>query len=130
MFVEGEFDAMTINQVASDICKAVTFGSHSSIGKAEAWVRWYTQPDNIVVCFDNETDEKKREEVRAHEKELRSHIIRAQSVMPSDIRADAPVVRHLPEEYHDWNDILQLSDGKQIIRDLLTKMFSGNYDGH
>lgn len=123
IFVEGEFDAMTINQVAGDICKAVTFGSHSTIGKAETWVRWYGELENTVICFDNETDETKRTAVRSHEEKLRTEIMKAQSLIPSEYRGQSPIVHHLPEQYHDWNDILQLPNGANIIRKKLTEFF-------
>ena len=116
---------MTINQVAGDICKAVTFGSHDNIGKtADYWHAWFSAPSHIVVCFDNEKDdEKKAKEVRQHELDLCDEIIRSQSLDDEEYRADAPVVRHLPEQHHDWNDILQLPNGAQIIRKYLTDFF-------
>lgn len=129
IFTEGEFDAMTINQVAGDICKAVTFGSHSNIGKtADQWFPWFGAPSQIVVCFDNESDTAKAVQVRKHEQDLRDEIIRAQSLYPEDVRAEVPVIQHLPEQYHDWNDILQLPDGVQIIRDILTGFFEDSPD--
>ena len=127
IFTEGEFDAMTINQVAGDICRAVTFGSHDNIGKtADYWHAWFSAPSHIIVCFDNEkNDEKKAEEVRKHEQDLCDEIIRAQSLDDVEYRADAPGIQHLPEEYHDWNDILMMPDGARIIRDILTRWFHG-----
>ena len=123
IYVEGEFDAMTINQTAGDICKAVTFGSHSNIGKAETWVRWYTIPENTVICFDNEVEPEKQKKVREHEQDLQSEIIRAQSIIPCDVRPATPVIRHLDEQYHDWNDILQQPGGVQTIRNTLMDFF-------
>ena len=128
MYVEGEFDAMTINQCAGDICKAVTFGSHDYIGKAEQWQSWYRIPENTVICFDNDSDPTIRKSVRKDEEKLRTEIMKAQSLDDIDIRANAPVIRHLPDEYHDWNDILMIPDGKQIIRDKLSEWFSGDSD--
>ena len=128
IYVEGEFDAMTINQTAGDICKAVTFGAHGYIGSAEQWQSWYRIPENTVICFDNDSDPKVRDAVRKDEEKLQANIIKAQSLDDEDIRANAPVIRHLPDEYHDWNDILQLPDGAQIIRNKLTEFFSGDAD--
>lgn len=126
IFTEGEFDAITINQCASDICRAVTFGSHDNNGKtADHWHAWFSAPSHIIVCFDNEkNDVKKAEEVREHEQDLRDEIIKAQSLDDEEVRADAPVIRHLDEQYHDWNDILMMENGKQIIRDTLTRWFT------
>ena len=123
MFVEGEFDAMTINQCAGDICRAVTFGSHGSIGKAETWVKWYGELENTVICFDNDPDPSITEAVRNDETKLRQEIMKAQSLIPTEYRGNTPVIRHLPEQFHDWNDILQLPNGAQIIRKYLTDFF-------
>lgn len=123
IYVEGEFDAMTINQTAGDICKAVTFGSHGYIGNAETWQSWYRIPEHTVICFDNDSDPKIMESVRKDELKLRKEIIKAQSLDAIDIRSCAPVIRHLPERYHDWNDILKEKDGAQIIRNILTGFF-------
>ena len=124
IFTEGEFDAMSINQVAGDICHAVTFGSHSNIGKtSNYWHAWFCAPSRIVVCFDNESDPKKAKDVRAHETDLYNEIIRAQALDDEEYRAEDPIIRHLPEQYHDWNDILQMKNGEQIIRNILTDMF-------
>ena len=126
IFTEGEFDAMTINQVAGDICRAVTFGSHTNIGDtADYWHAWFSAPSHIIVCFDNEKDQAKAQTVRKHEQDLRDEIIRAQSLDDEEDRADAPVIRHLDEQYHDWNDILMMPNGKQTIRDILTGWFCG-----
>ena len=123
IYVEGEFDAMTINQVAGDICKAVTFGSNAYIGLAEQWQMWYRIPENTVICFDNDNNPDTRKVVRDNEKKLKGEIIKSQSLDDAELRANAPVIRHLPEMYHDWNDILQLHGGEQIIRNILTDMF-------
>ena len=125
IFTEGEFDAMTINQVAGDICKAVTFGSYTNIrDTANYWHAWFSAPSHIIVCFDNESDSEKAESVRKQEQYLRDEIIKAQSLDDEEVRADAPVIRHLDEQYHDWNDILMMENGKQIIRDTLTRWFT------
>lgn len=123
IYVEGEFDAMTINQCAGDICRAVTFGSNSYIGRAEQWQMWYRIPENTVICFDNDDNPDTRQTVRNNEQRLRTEIIKAQSLDNAEIRANAPVIRHLPEQYHDWNDVLQLHGGEQIIRNILKDMF-------
>lgn len=124
IFTEGEFDAMTINQVAGDICHAVTFGSHSNIGKtANYWHAWFCAPSHTVVCFDNESDSEKAKDVRAHETDLINEIVKAQALDDEQYRAEPPKVRHLPEQYHDWNDILQMENGEQIIRDKLSEWF-------
>ena len=124
IFTEGEFDAMTINQVAGDLCHAVTFGSHSNIGKtANYWHAWFSAPSHIVVCFDNEPDPQKANDVRKHEQDLCNEIIRAQTLDDEEYRAGAPIIRHLPEHFHDWNDLLCIDNGAQIIRDILTEMF-------
>ena len=123
IFVEGEFDAMSINQCAGDICKAVTFGSYANVGLAETWVRWYAELENVVICFDNETDAEKQDAVRKHEEKLRNEIIKAQSIIPEEYRGNAPRIRHLDDKYHDWNDILRLPNGAEIIRDKLIEWF-------
>lgn len=124
IFTEGEFDAMSINQVAGDICHAVTFGSHSNVGRtADYWHAWFCAPSQTIVCFDNESDPVKAQAVRKHEDDLRNEITRAQALDDEQYRAEIPIIRHLPEQYHDWNDILQMENGEQIIRDILTEMF-------
>lgn len=124
IYVEGEMDAMTINQVAGDICKAVTFGSNGNVrDTAEQWHPWFSAPVNTVICFDNDSDPVIRETVRKNEEHLQAEIIKAQSLDEPEYRADAPIIRHLPEQHHDWNDILQLPNGAQIIREYLTDFF-------
>jgi len=124
IYVEGEFDAMTINQVAGDICRAVTFGSHDYIGEAEQWQSWYRIPDRTVICFDNDSDPMIMKAVRKDEEKLQQKIIKAQSLDDEQYRAEPPVIRHLPEEYHDWNDILKLPNGTEIIRNKLSEWFT------
>ena len=124
IFTEGEFDAMTINQVAGDICHAVSFGSHSNIsGTADYWHAWFCAPSHTVVCFDNESDPTKAEQVKKHEQELADEILRAQNMDDPRYRGEPPVVQHLPEQYHDWNDILTMPNGTQIIREKLKEFF-------
>ena len=122
IYVEGEFDAMTINQCAADICHAVSFGSHSSIGTAENWQAWYRVPENTVICFDNDPDPKIYEAVRKNEQKLQTEITKAQSLDCEEYRANAPIIRNLPEQYHDWNDILK-DHGAQKIREILLGFF-------
>lgn len=124
IYVEGEMDAMTINQTAGDICKAVTFGSHGYIGDAEQWQAWYRAPENTVICFDNDSDLKTSEAVRKDEQRLQWKIMKAQTQDDITLRGNTPVIRHLPEKYHDWNDILQLPNGAQIIRNTLIDFFA------
>lgn len=126
IYVEGELDAITINQVAGDICKAVTFGSNSYIGVAEKWQYYYRMPDKTVICFDNDSNAETMQSVRMNEQKLQQEIIKAQSLDDANIRADAPIIRHLPEKYHDWNDILQTEGGADEIRRILTGFFYGN----
>lgn len=123
IYVEGELDAMTINQCADDLCHAVSFGSHSGIGSAETWQAWYRVPENTVICFDNDPDPSTAETVRKDELRLQAEIIKAQSLDCAEYRANAPIVRNLPEQYHDWNDILQQPNGVQTIRNILTEFF-------
>lgn len=123
IYVEGEFDVMTINQTAGDICKAVTFGSHDYIGDAEQWQAWYRAPENTVICFDNDSDAKTADAVKQSERKLNWEIIKAQSLDSAEIRGNSPVIRHLPESFHDWNEVLQLHDGSEIIRDTLSEWF-------
>lgn len=123
IYVEGEFDAMTINQCGGDICRAVTFGSHGNIGKAENWIRWYAVPEHTVICFDNDPDPKIYKAVRNHEIELLREISKAQNYLPEALRGERPAVHHLPDQYHDWNDILKLPNGVDIIRNKLTEFF-------
>lgn len=123
IYVEGELDAMTINQTAGDICKAVTFGSHSYIGNAEQWQAWYRAPENTVICFDNDSDPVVIKAVRKDEQHLQREIMKAQAQDEISLRGNAPVIKRLPEQYHDWNDILQLPNGTQIIREYLTDFF-------
>lgn len=124
IYTEGEFDAITINQCAEGICKAVTFGSHSNVGNvAEQWHPWLSAPENSVICFDTDDDEKKLKTVREHEQELQREIIQAQLLDEPQYRAQAPVIRHLPEGYKDWNDILIEPEGAQKIRNILKDMF-------
>ena len=124
IFTEGEFDAMTINQCAGDICRAVTFGSHANVkDTALQWYAWFGAPSNIIVCFDNETDEDKLVAIRKHEQDLQSEIIKAQTLYSEETRAEPPVIRHLDKQYHDWNDILKLPDGAHIIRTILSEWF-------
>ncbi len=124
IFTEGEFDAMTINQVAGDICHAVTFGSHSNVGRtADYWHAWFSAPTKTIVCFDNEKDPVKAQSVRKHESDLLNEIVRAQKLDDELYRAETPIIRHLPEQYHDWNDILCLDNGESIIRNILSDMF-------
>ena len=127
IYVEGEFDAMTINQVAGDICKAVTFGSHGNIGRAEQWQSWYRIPEHTIICFDNDPDPAIWDAVHTDAHKLQDEIIKAQSLDSPEYRAFVPKVRHLPEQYHDWNDILRTPNGDKIIRDILTGFF---YDGN
>jgi len=115
---------MTINQVAGDICRAVTFGSHDYIGEAEQWQSWYRIPDRTVICFDNDSDPMIMKAVRKDEEKLQQKIIKAQSLDDEQYRAEPPVIRHLPEEYHDWNDILKLPNGTEIIRNKLSEWFT------
>ena len=118
---------MTINQTAGDICKAVTFGSHGNIGKAETWVRWYGELENTVICFDNDSDPSIAEAVRKDEQRLQLEIMKAQSLIPTEYRGNVPVIKPFPGQYHDWNDLLQVPNGAQIIRDILTDFFGGNH---
>lgn len=127
IYVEGEFDAMTINQAAGDICRAVTFGSNNGVGSAELWQSWYRMPERTIICYDNDRDESTRKIVRENEKRLLNEITKAQSYDDPDLRADPPIIRHLPEEYHDWNDIL-IKYGVQTIRDILTDFFGDHPD--
>ena len=128
IYCEGEMDAMTINQTAGDICRAVTFGSNGYIGNAEKWWQWYRMPDTTIICFDNDSDSETMKTVRKNEQRLQAEIIKAQGLDKPEYRADAPVIRHLPEQYHDWNDILTLPDGAQTIRNILSDWF-GVSDG-
>lgn len=123
IYVEGEMDAITINQEAGDICKAVTFGAHGYIGAAETWQKYYRQPDHTVICFDNDPDPETAKQVREHEKKLQHEITKAQSLDDAAIRGEPPVICHLNEKHHDWNDILQLENGSQIIRKILLGFF-------
>lgn len=124
IYCEGEMDAMTINQCAGDICKAVTFGSNAYIGGAEQWQQYYRIPEHTVICFDNDSDENTRNAVRRNELKLQTEIIKAQSLDIVQNRAHAPRICHLPEQFHDWNDILQQENGTKIIRDILTGFFN------
>jgi phage/plasmid primase-like uncharacterized protein len=124
IYVEGEFDAMTVNQCAGDICHAVSFGSHSGIGMAEQWQSWYRIPENTIICFDNDDDPGTAETVRKDEERLRAEIIKAQSLDSIETRAIPPVIRRLPEQYHDWNDILR-DHGAETVRKILTDFFDG-----
>jgi len=126
IYVEGELDAISINQCAYDICHAVTFGSNGYIGQAEQWQSWYRMPDNTVICFDNDPDPDTMHTVRENEKRLQQEIIKAQSLDPVDNRGNSPVICHLPDCYHDWNDILKLPNGREIIRQILTYFFGGD----
>lgn len=124
IYTEGELDAIAINQCADGICKAVTFGSHSNVSNvAEEWHPWLSAPENTIICFDNETDETKQKQVRFHETELQSEIIKSQSLDAPKYRASAPVIKHLPAEYHDWDGILMQENGAQIIRNTLENWF-------
>lgn len=125
IYVEGEFDAMTINQCADDICHAVSFGSYKTIGKAEQWQAYYRIPERTVICFDNDPDPGTYDDVREKETELRAEIIRAQSLDDPKDRAMTPIIKHLPNKYHDWNDILK-DYGAQTVRDIVSEFF-GNY---
>lgn len=122
IYVEGELDAMTINQCANDICHAVSFGSYKAIGTAEQWQAWYRVPEHTVICFDNDPDPDTYEDVRSKEKELRAEIIKAQSLDAPEDRATAPIIYNLPKQLHDWNDILR-DHGAQTVREKLTEFF-------
>ena len=125
IYVEGEIDAMTINQCADDLCHAVSFGSYKAIGPAEQWQAWYRVPEHTVICFDNDPDPKTFESVREKEKELRTEIIKAQSLDAPEDRATAPVIHNLPKQLHDWNDIMR-DHGAQTVRDILSGFFGDN----
>ena len=122
IYVEGELDAMTINQCADDLCHAVSFGSYKGIGTAEQWQAWYRIPEHTVICFDNDPDPDTYEQVRKKEKELRAEIIKAQSLDAPEDRAPSPIIRNLPKQLHDWNDILR-DHGAQTVREKLTEFF-------
>ena len=129
IYTEGEFDAMTINQVAPDLCHAVSFGSYKAIGAAEQWQAWYRIPEHTVICFDNDPDPDTYDDVRKKEKELRAEIIKAQSLDVPEDRATAPVICNLREQYHDWNDILK-DYGAQTVRDILSDFFGDHPHDH
>lgn len=126
IYVEGELDAMTINQCADDLCHAVSFGSHSGVGTAEQWQAWYRVPEYTVICFDNDSDPSTAETVREDEKRLRAEIIKAQSLDRAEDRATAPIIKPLPNQYHDWNDILK-DHGAQTVRDILSEFFGDHF---
>ena len=100
LFTEGVIDALSINQSVGRWCndeiKAVTFGSATTKGDADAFYKWYVMPYRVIVGFDNDDAGRQNGLILAEE------INRARA----DAGRNGARLAFPPEQYKDWNEFL------------------------